>query len=301
VQLLGQQNGQISEGPQSCDAKSRRAAFQGDAAIRRGSALQVIEGAIAGGAINGELVFLHDGEGLIARTRARVMNASAADLLPGNGVVSGQLRFDLTAEGSGMSALALIGSLEGSGTFSIENARVARLDPKAFEVVTRAVDQGLPIDPDRLRDRVDTALAGGALLIPRAEGAITVSGGQARVTNSMAGERGTELAVNGSMNLIDANMDARLVLSRAGAVEAGAKGSPEIEFGFKGPFSAPKRSIGVGSFAMARAARRRAGVDEVGSLGESRAGFSSGRAACRAAGCGQKTAPVRRRGFHVRT
>ena len=126
---------------------------------------------------------------------------------------------------------------------------MARLDPKAFEVVTRAVDQGLPIDPDRLRDRVDTALAGGALVIPRAEGAITVSGGQARVTNSMAGERGTELAVNGSMNLIDASMDARLVLSRAGAVEAGAKGSPEIELGFKGPFSAPKRSIGVGSFA----------------------------------------------------
>ena len=62
-----------------------------------------------------------------------------------------------------MSALALIGSLQGSGTFIIENARVARLDPKAFEVVTRAVDQGLPIDPDRLRDRVDMALAGGHL------------------------------------------------------------------------------------------------------------------------------------------
>jgi len=252
VQLLSRQSGQIllKAAHLAVMPKTDVQHFKGMLRFGEGRiALQGIEGAIAGGEINGELVFLHDGEGLIARTRARVVNASAADLLPGNGVVSGQLRFDLTAEGSGMSALALIGSLEGSGTFSIENARVARLDPKAFEVVTRAVDQGLPIDPDRLRDRVDTALAGGALLIPRAEGAIAVSGGQARVTNSMAAERGTELAVNGSMNLIDAKMDARLVLSRAGAVDAGAKGSPEIELGLKGPFSAPKRSIGVGSFA----------------------------------------------------
>ncbi|HEY7247309.1 MAG TPA: AsmA-like C-terminal region-containing protein [Xanthobacteraceae bacterium] len=212
-------------------------------------ALQVIEGAIAGGPINGELVFLHEGEALIARTRVRVIDASAADLLPGNGIVSGKIRFELTAEGTGMSVLALVGSLDGRGTFTIENARVARLDPKAFEIVTRAVDQGLAIDPDRLRERVDAALAGGVLLIPRAEGAIAISGGQARVTNSMVGERGTELALNGSMSFIDREIDARLVLSRADAPEAGAKAPAEIEIGLKGPLSAPKRSIGVGKLA----------------------------------------------------
>lgn len=252
AQALGQQRGQIllkaarlTVMP-SVDVQH----FKGMLRLGEGRiALQVIEGALAGGAINGELVLLHDGEGLIARTRVRVTDASAADLLPGNGVVSGQLRFDLTAEGTGMSALALIGSLQGSGTFSIENVRVARLDPKAFEIVTRAVDQGLPIDPDRLRDRVDAALAGGALLIPRAEGAIAISGGQARVTNSMAGERGTELALSGRMNFVDANIDARLVLSRADGADASAKSPAVIELGLKGPLRAPKRDLNVGSLA----------------------------------------------------
>jgi hypothetical protein len=38
-----------------------------------------------------------------------------------------------------MSPIALIGSLEGSGT-SLENGRLARLDPKAFDAVMRVVD-----------------------------------------------------------------------------------------------------------------------------------------------------------------
>ena len=52
--------------------------------------------------------------------------------------------------------VALIGSLEGTGTFTLENARVARLDPKAFEMVVRAVDQGVAIDADRLARRERT-------------------------------------------------------------------------------------------------------------------------------------------------
>jgi large subunit ribosomal protein L24 len=199
--------------------------------------------------MSGELVFLQDGEGLIARTHVHLMDANASDLLPGDGVISGRLKLDLAAEGTGMSALALVGSLEGSGTFTLENARVARLDPRAFEILVRAVDQGLPIDPNQLRDRLDIALASGALSIPRAEGTITITGGQARLSNSMAGARGSELAVIGTVNLVDGNVDARLTLSSAAAADAVRKVPPEISLVLKGPVSAPKRSIEVGSFA----------------------------------------------------
>jgi large subunit ribosomal protein L24 len=212
-------------------------------------ALEVMQGTLAGGRMSGELVFLQDGEGLIARTHVHLMDANASDLLPGDGVISGRLKLDLAAEGTGMSALALVGSLEGSGTFTLENARVARLDPRAFEILVRAVDQGLPIDPNQLRDRLDIALASGALSIPRAEGTITITGGQARLSNSMAGARGSELAVIGTVNLVDGNVDARLTLSSAAAADAVRKVPPEISLVLKGPLGAPKRSIEVGSFA----------------------------------------------------
>jgi uncharacterized protein involved in outer membrane biogenesis len=212
-------------------------------------ALQATEGSIAGGHITGELIFLRQREGLIARTRFGLVGASAAELLPGDGAISGLLRLDVTAEGTGMSAVALIGSLEGGGTFTLENGRVARLDPSSFEAVMRAVDQGLPIETSRLRDRMDQALASGPLAVARAEGAITIGAGQARLSNSMAGERGSELSLNGRVNLAECDINARLVLSGAAAAGSFANAPPEIVVALKGPVSAPKRSIDVAAFA----------------------------------------------------
>ena len=143
-------------------------------------ALQATAGSVAGGRLAGELILLREREGVVARARIRLAGANAAALLPGDGAIAGRLTFEATAEGTGMSPAALIGSLEGSGTFTLESGRIVRLDPKAFEAVTRAVDQGLPIDLARLRDRTESALSGGALALARSEGAITIAAGQAR-------------------------------------------------------------------------------------------------------------------------
>src|SRR5262249_21418358 len=89
----------------------------------------------------------------------------------GEGALAGRLTFDVSAEGSGMSPVALVGSLAGSGTFMLENGRLAGFDPAAFETVIRAVDQGLPVDGNRVRDRTDLALARGSLVIPLAKAA----------------------------------------------------------------------------------------------------------------------------------
>jgi uncharacterized protein involved in outer membrane biogenesis len=210
-------------------------------------ALQITEASVAGGRVTGELIFLREREGLIARTRIALAGANAAELLPGDGTIAGRLRLDVTAEGTGMSPVALIGSLEGGGTFTLENGRVARLDPRAFENVIRAVDQGLPIESNRLRERMDSALANGTLAIARAEGTVTIAAGQARLSNAMAGERGAELALNGRVSLADNDIDARLLLSSAAGVSQNAQ--PEIVVTLKGAVNAPKRSIDVTTFA----------------------------------------------------
>jgi uncharacterized protein involved in outer membrane biogenesis len=212
-------------------------------------ALQGVEGGIAGGRLAAELTFLRRADGLTARTRLRLVGVNAAELLPGDGSLSGRLTLDATAEGAGMSPVALVGSLAGSGSFTLENARATRLDPGAFDNVVRAVDQGLPIDGVRVRDRADAALARGPLAVTLAEGAITINDGQVRLSNPTVRAQRADLAVNGNVNLAEGVLDARLTLFGAGGGTAPADTRPEIGIALKGPIDAPKRTIDVAALA----------------------------------------------------
>jgi large subunit ribosomal protein L24 len=208
-------------------------------------ALQAIDGDVAGGRLTGELSFLRRAEGLTARSRVQVSGANAAELLPGDGLLSGRLTLDVNVEGTGMSPNALIGSLGGGGTFTLEKGRVVRLDPAAFDTVIRAVDQGLPIDATRVRDRMDAALASGVLTFALAEGALTINAGQARLGSIMVRAQGADLTASGSVNLADGAIDARLNLLGTAGTGALASTRPEIAITLRGPSDAPKRGIDV--------------------------------------------------------
>jgi large subunit ribosomal protein L24 len=208
-------------------------------------ALQAVEGSIAGGKLGAELTLSHRPEGLAARASVQLAGVNAAELLPGDGVVTGKLTLDAKVEGSGLSAVALIGSLAGDGTFKLENGRVVRLDPAAFETVMRAVDQGLQIDSTRIRDRMDAALASGVLSVALAEGAISVNAGQARLNDVTVRAQRADIAVSGSVNLADAALEGRLTLSGMGGTNAPANTRPEITIGLKGSVDTPKRSMDV--------------------------------------------------------
>ena len=214
-------------------------------------ALEGIDGSIGGGRVAADLTFLRRADGLTARGRVHLAGANAAELLPGEGALSGGLTLDVTAEGTGMSPVALVGSLAGSGSFTLENARAARLDPAAFDTVIRAVDQGLPIDAIRVRDRMDAALASGGLAVSLAEGSIAIDAGQARLSNPVVRAQRGDLTMSGSVNLTEAALDARLTLFGAGAGGAGAPANtrPEIGIALKGPIDAPKRTIDVAALA----------------------------------------------------
>jgi uncharacterized protein YhdP len=210
-------------------------------------ALQGIEGRLAGGQAAADLTFLRRANGLSARTQLRLVGANAAELLP-EGSLSGRLTVEATAEGTGMSPVALVGSLVGSGSFTLENGRVMRLDPAAFDAVIRAVDQGLPIDATRIRDRVDAALTRGGLGVALAEGAITIGDGQARLSNPTVRAQRADLTAGGSVNLAEGALDARLTLFGAGA-GAPADTRPEIGIVLKGPIETPKRTVDVAALA----------------------------------------------------
>jgi large subunit ribosomal protein L24 len=138
--------------------------------------------------------------------------------------------------------VALVGSLKGSGKITLSDAQLAGLDPRAFDAVTRAIDQGLSIDAERISDVVSKALQSGRLPIKRAQGEVTIAAGQVRLTEFSADSAQARLSLEGSLDLIDGSVEARLVLS--GLSEA-AGSRPDIFMSLRGPLTEPERNIDV--------------------------------------------------------
>src|SRR5262249_53488208 len=140
--------------------------------------LDDFEAVIAGGRVSGRLAFERNGDELGTRSHVRVTKADMTALLPGDRPpISGRLNLDAEIQGRGRSPVALIGSLQGNGSFSLEGGRFARLDPSSFEAVIRSVDQGLPIELTQIREHMEAALGRGALSI-QGDGFIAVTAGQ---------------------------------------------------------------------------------------------------------------------------
>lgn len=190
-------------------------------------------GELAGGKLAGSLAFRNAQDGLTARTKLSLTDADAAALFPAAArpPVTGSLNFAIEAEGNGLSAVALIGSAKGSGTLSLTQGQLAGLDPRAFDAVTRAVDQGLAIEQNRIADVVRKSIASGQLPVRRAEATLAVSAGQVRLSKPTVDSQDAALTVAGALDLIDGVIDARLVLSGQGEA-AGAR--PDIFIALKG-------------------------------------------------------------------
>jgi len=210
-------------------------------------ALEEIDGSIAGGRVAGSLSFERSEDGLSLDTHVRFASVNLDDLLPGE-ALTGRATIDLDLQGTGRSPVALIGSLKGDGTFTIQDGQLMRVDPAVFAAVIRSVDDGLPIDAARIHDRTEAALGNGALNVALAQGEIAVAAGQLRLANTAIRAKDAELGVALGLDLSGNAIDARLVLS-------GAPGSgtlegirPEIAVALRGPFDAPKRTLDVAAF-----------------------------------------------------
>jgi tetratricopeptide (TPR) repeat protein len=204
-----------------------------------------LDGTLAGGTISGRLEFQHGPDGLVADSRVRLRNVEMAGLMPGDGrPLSGRLSLDARIEGSGRSPVALMGSLRGGGTFTAEQAGIARLDPRAFAAVIASVDGGLPIESKQLGDRLDAALGAGALAIPRAEGMITIAGGAARLVDTIR-TPGAELAISADVDLGAQSIDATLRLGGPQGLGPADIGRPEIAIALQGPADGPRRTLDV--------------------------------------------------------
>ena len=121
-------------------------------------------GTLAGGQLSGQMTLHSAEDGLTARARISVTGANASELSSATTrpPVSGFVGLTAELDGTGLSPVALIGSLKGSGRIVLTDGKIGDLDPRTFDVVVRAIDQGgTPIESGRISDLVNKSLESG--------------------------------------------------------------------------------------------------------------------------------------------
>jgi uncharacterized protein involved in outer membrane biogenesis len=199
-----------------------------------------ISGNVAGGQLSGQLTFHAADSGLQAHGKFSLTNANAASLL-GSGArppIAGSFGLSGEVNGTGLSPVALIGSLQGSGNVTLSDAQLAGLDPRAFDAVTRAVDQGLSIDAARIGEVVRKGLDSGQFAVKQIDAPLALSAGQIQLASTKASGQGADMTLSGNLDLTDGSVDARIILS--GSSEA-AGARPDIYMSLRGPFASPAR------------------------------------------------------------
>jgi large subunit ribosomal protein L24 len=250
---LADVTGQITFAAQRATFSSAPVAQQVRGLIRFGKnevSFEDIEAGIAGGRFVGQLALRSGPDGIAAHTRLAITDADAVAMFSGDArpAVTGRFGLQMEADGSGRTPAALVGSLRGAGTVTLERAQVAGLDAAAFDVVIRAVDRGLTVDAAKIRDMMDAALQAGRLSIARADGAFSISAGQARWGSVVASAQGADVTFSGLVDLSAWALDARLILSSSASAPAVIAGRPDVFIALKGPLAKPSRTVDVSAF-----------------------------------------------------
>lgn len=206
---------------------------------------EIEDAEISGGRLSAAVSMRQVSDVTTAKARIALKNADGGILrsFAPAGHLDGKVNLAAELDGSGRSPKALIGSLSGAGTLTLIDARVPGLDPNAFTVAMRAVDQGLPLDGERIRGVVQPALDAGVLSLHVAEAPFTVSGGQLRFGTLMAEAASADVTMSGVLDLAGGTLDSRLALTDAKVTTSA--GRPQISMQIKGPVGAPARTVDV--------------------------------------------------------
>ncbi|MEM9205255.1 MAG: AsmA-like C-terminal region-containing protein [Pseudomonadota bacterium] len=209
--------------------------------------LDTIEGRLLGGTLEGQGAILPSPTGVAINLQSRLegldMVALTDTVLDRSAGFAGAGTFDIQIKGQGATPQAILGSLSGDGRFEIENATVANLNPQAFPLVVRASDAGLDLESIAVRDVFQSHLDAGRLRVPRAEGAFTIVGGVARISNVVVDGDQASLRASGAIDVAEREIDVGLSLSPSGS--GIVTDTTEVTVRYAGPFAAIERAVDV--------------------------------------------------------
>jgi len=213
-----------------------------------------IKGKIGGGEVSANIDARPGANGVALNARVQLSGIDGSALrYRALAMPAGRASMQMTLASQGRSASALIGALSGSGTVTLESAKFAGLDPRAFEAAVRASDNGQAKDDARLKQIVEPALAAGALAIASAQIPFNIRDGRMRVSATTLDAQGVRAVISGGYDIPADQADIRAALALTMAVPA--TGRPEIQLFAAGTPDALSRSVDVAALSSWLAVR----------------------------------------------
>jgi large subunit ribosomal protein L24 len=184
-----------------------------------------VKGRIGGGEVTASIDARPGVNGITLNASAQFSGVDGAALRYRSlAMPAGRASMQMTLTSQGRSASALSGALSGSGTVTLEQAKIVGLDPRAFEVAVRANDSGQATDDARLKQIVEAALSAGALAIPSAQIPFVIRDGRLRVGATPLDAKGVRAVVSGGYDIPADQADIRASLALTMTA-----GRPEIQ------------------------------------------------------------------------
>ncbi|MHA7777490.1 AsmA family protein [Roseibium sp. M-1] len=213
--------------------------------------LDGLSGAFAGGALTGSLSIKRTEAEAALSGRIKLDKADLRQLAwrpDERAVASGTLDLFLEFEGAGRSISAIVAGLNGGGTFSMREGDFRSLNPQAFPLVTRAVDAGLDLQDDKIRDVFVSHMAAGSLPFERVDGTLTLVGGRLSARNVVVDSEKAEIFGSAEVNLGSYALDADFSLKVDPGEDAVTGAEPQVGLLFEGPVDAPVRRVDIAPF-----------------------------------------------------
>ena len=215
---------------------------------------ETIKGGIGGGEVAANIEAKPSLDGIALNARVQLTGVAGSALhYRALAMPEGRVSLQMTLASQGRSASALTGALSGSGTVTLESARVAGLNPRAFDVAIRASDDGKATDDVKLRQIVEPVLAAGALSVASAQIPFNIRDGRLRIGATTLDAEGARAIVSGGYDIPADQADIRASLASTSAAVAG--GSPEIQLFAAGSPDALDRTVDVAALSSWLAVR----------------------------------------------
>ncbi|WP_375413741.1 AsmA-like C-terminal region-containing protein [uncultured Bradyrhizobium sp.] len=213
-----------------------------------------LKGTIGGGAATADVEAKRTPDGVALNARLQLSGVDGAALrYRGLAMPTGRASMQMTLASQGRSASALSGALSGGGSLTLQSARIAGFDPRAFEVAIRASDIGEATDDVKLRQIVEPALSAGALSVASAQIPFTIKEGRLRVSATTLDAEGARVIVSGGYDMAADQTDIRATLSSTTAGSAASR--PEIQVFAVGSPDALDRTVDVATLSAWLAVR----------------------------------------------
>jgi large subunit ribosomal protein L24 len=189
---------------------------------------EAIKGGIGGGEASADIDAKQGAKGLAVNARVALKAVDGTTLrYRGLAMPAGRTSMEMTLESQGRSASALTGALAGSGTVTLESARVAGLDPHVFDAAIRASDSGQATDDIRLRRIVEPIMSAGSLSVASAQIPFTIRDGRLRIGASTLDAEGARAVISGGYDIPADQADIRASLASTATGTTASR--PEIQ------------------------------------------------------------------------